>query len=59
MPLCHCGSGQSYESCCAPYVTGAEQAPTAEALMRSRYSAYVEHAIDYLGETLHPEDLLS
>ena len=23
--------------------------------MRSRYSAYVTHAIDYLGETLHPE----
>ena len=23
--------------------------------MRSRYSAYVEHAIDYLGETLHPD----
>ena len=23
--------------------------------MRSRYSAYVEHAVDYLGETLHPE----
>ena len=22
--------------------------------MRSRYSAYVEHAVDYLGETLHP-----
>lgn len=28
--------------------------PTAEALMRSRYAAYVEHAIDYLGDTLHP-----
>jgi SEC-C motif-containing protein len=27
---------------------------SAEALMRSRYSAYVERAIDYLGETLHP-----
>jgi SEC-C motif-containing protein len=23
--------------------------------MRSRYSAYVVHAIDYLGETLHPD----
>lgn len=22
--------------------------------MRSRYSAYIEHAIDYLGDTLHP-----
>ncbi len=52
--LCHCGSGQPYTGCCAPYVTGAEPAPTAEALMRSRYSAYVECNIDYLGETLHP-----
>jgi SEC-C motif-containing protein len=54
MQSCHCGSGQTYSTCCAPYVTGAELAPTAEALMRSRYSAYVEHAVDYLGETLHP-----
>ena len=55
MPFCHCGSGQPYEQCCEPFVTGACQAPTAEALMRSRYSAYVEGAIDYLGETLHPD----
>lgn len=55
MQLCHCGSGQPYSSCCAPYIKGEAIAPSAEALMRSRYSAYVEHAIDYLGETLHPE----
>ena len=54
MSPCHCGSGLSYSSCCEPYVTGAEKAPSAEALMRSRYSAYVEQRIDYLGETLHP-----
>ena len=54
MPSCHCGSGRPFNSCCAPYVGGTEVAPTAEALMRSRYSAYVEQAIDYLGETLHP-----
>ena len=55
MPFCHCGSGQPYQTCCEPYVTGQENAPTAEALMRSRYSAYVEGAVDYLGETLHPQ----
>jgi SEC-C motif-containing protein len=55
MQHCHCGSGQPYSSCCAPYIEGEAIAPSAEALMRSRYSAYVEHAIDYLGETLHPE----
>ncbi len=55
MQSCHCGSGQPYSSCCAPYVNGEAVAPTAEALMRSRYSAYCEHAIDYLGDTLHPD----
>lgn len=54
MQSCHCGSGQPYETCCAPLILGDAKAPTAEALMRSRYSAYVVGAIDYLGETLHP-----
>jgi SEC-C motif-containing protein len=54
MQSCHCGSGQPYETCCAPFILGNAKAPTAEALMRSRYSAYVVGAIDYLGETLHP-----
>ena len=51
---CHCGAGTSYEACCQPYVTGERDAPSAEALMRSRYSAYVEGAIDYIAETHHP-----
>ena len=55
MPPCHCGSGEPFEKCCGPVINGAQPAATAEALMRSRYSAYVEHAIDYLGETLHPK----
>ncbi len=54
MSECPCGSGRSYETCCGPLISGAEAAPTAEALMRSRYSAYVQCEIDYLGETLHP-----
>lgn len=55
MTSCHCGSGQSLTECCAPFINGVALPPTAEALMRSRYSAYVEHAIDYLGDTLHPD----
>jgi SEC-C motif-containing protein len=51
MKNCPCGSGLSYAECCEPYIKGALKPPTAEALMRSRYSAYVEHAIDYLIET--------
>jgi SEC-C motif-containing protein len=45
---CYCGSGKSFESCCAPYINGVQKAPTAVALMKSRYSAYVTHQADYL-----------
>lgn len=51
MKNCPCGTGRSYSECCEPYITGKEKAPTAEALMRSRYSAYVEHAVDYIINT--------
>jgi SEC-C motif domain protein len=55
MRNCPCGSGRDFADCCAPYLAGTQTPPTAEALMRSRYSAYVERQIPYLGETLHPE----
>ena len=51
MKQCPCGSGREYSSCCEQYIGGRVKAPTAEALMRSRYSAYVEHAIDYIINT--------
>ena len=51
MKPCPCNSGLSYSECCEPYISGAKNAPTAEALMRSRYTAYVEHAIDYIVDT--------
>ena len=51
MKKCPCGSGRSYSECCQPYITGKVKAPTAEALMRSRYTAYVEHEIDYIINT--------
>jgi SEC-C motif-containing protein len=50
---CHCGSGKSFESCCSPYINGIEKAPTALALMKSRYSAYATHQADYLLATTH------
>lgn len=40
--------------CCRPYHEG-KAAPTAEALMRSRYSAYVFHNSAYLHRTWHPD----
>lgn len=55
MPVanCYCGSGKPFASCCQPYLDTIEKAPTAEALMRSRYSAYCTHAGDYLVATTH------
>src|SRR5689334_18713851 len=47
-----CGSGVPERACCARYHAG-EPAPTAEALMRSRYTAYVRGEIDYLLRTHH------
>ena len=41
-----------YEQCCAPYHAGAA-APTAEALMRSRYCAYTMGLEAYLQATWH------
>lgn len=55
MANCHCGSGKSLDACCGPILDGTAKAETAEALMRSRYSAYVVANADYLGESLHPE----
>ncbi|MDR2793256.1 MAG: YchJ family protein [Treponema sp.] len=49
--ICPCGSGKDYAACCEPYITGARNPPTAESLMRSRYSAYAVHAIDYIINT--------
>ena len=51
MKPCPCGSGREYSDCCELYISGKANPPTAEALMRSRYSAYVEHEIDYIINT--------
>jgi SEC-C motif-containing protein len=50
---CPCGSGVTLAECCDPYHAGVA-APSAEALMRSRYSAYVLGLIDYLIDTTLP-----
>jgi SEC-C motif-containing protein len=44
-----------YAGCCGPYIDGGRPAPSPEALMRSRYTAYALGKIDYLYETLAPE----
>ena len=55
MTDCPCGSGQTLDSCCGRYLSGDVPAPTAEALMRSRYSAFATSNVDYLEQTLLPE----
>ena len=56
MAACPCGLPADYRQCCARFHAGAYylQAPTPEALMRSRYSAYVLGLRDYLLDTWHP-----
>jgi SEC-C motif domain protein len=48
--LCPCESGKTYNECCEPAHNGTPS-PTAEALMRSRYSAYVLGLEAYLLNT--------
>jgi SEC-C motif-containing protein len=50
MSTCPCGSGRAFETCCGPLLAGAP-APTAEALMRSRYTAFTRREFDYLENT--------
>lgn len=55
MSICPCGTQKEYSNCCEPFITGKIPAPNPEALMRSRYTAYVKVAAPYLKETLAPE----
>ena len=50
---CPCGSGAAFAHCCSPVLDG-EPAPTAEALMRSRFSAFVVGDEDHLFRSWHP-----
>ncbi|MGH1461611.1 MAG: YchJ family protein [Neptuniibacter sp.] len=52
---CPCGSGKPFQYCCEPIVQGQKNAPTAETLMRSRYTAFAMGAVDYLINTTAPE----
>lgn len=50
---CPCGSGKALAQCCEPYINGSATAPTAEALMRSRYTAYTQLNELYLLASWH------
>ena len=51
---CPCGSGEAFAACCGPLHAGTAKAATAEALMRSRYSAFALGDEAYLLRTWHP-----
>ena len=53
---CPCGLPATLQACCGRYHAGIA-APTPEALMRSRYSAYALGLTDYVRETWHPSSL--
>ena len=50
---CSCGSESYLGTCCLPYIQGKKRAPSAEKLMRSRFTAYTLHEVDYLYQTTH------
>ena len=51
---CPCGASAEYPACCGRYLDADLLPDTAEALMRSRYVAYVQGRADYLLRTWHP-----
>lgn len=50
---CFCGSKKTFASCCEPHIKNSIKPITAEALMRSRYTAYCTQTVDYLVATTH------
>ena len=56
MLLCPCHSGRTPDECCARFLAAdADEAPSPEALMRSRFTAFVRRDAEHLARTLHPD----
>lgn len=54
--LCPCGSSKNYTECCGLYISAGLDAPSPEALMRSRYTAFKNGNVAYIAKTqLSPE----
>lgn len=51
---CPCGTGRVLARCCGPVLAGGA-APTAEALMRSRYTAFAVGDVAHLARSWHPD----
>ncbi|SDD12674.1 YchJ family protein [Actinokineospora iranica] len=52
---CPCGTGLTYGECCGRAHSGAVPAGTAQALMRSRFTAFALGDADYLLRSWHPD----
>lgn len=51
---CPCTSGDLFDACCGPILAGERRAPTAERLMRSRFTAFARGDAEYLLRSWHP-----
>ncbi|WP_293695138.1 YchJ family metal-binding protein [uncultured Agrococcus sp.] len=51
---CPCGAGLTFGECCRPVHAGERDAPTAESLMRSRFTAFAVGDETYLLSSWHP-----
>ena len=56
MTACCCGSGVEFDQCCGAIISGTQKAQSAEALMRARYAAFVTKQVEFLHQSLHPEN---
>ena len=52
---CPCGSGDTFGACCGPLLRVERRAGTAEALMRSRYTAFATGDLEHALESWHPD----
>jgi SEC-C motif domain protein len=53
MEKCPCCSAKLYVDCCGPFLENKAKPLTAEALMRSRFTAYAKQNVDYIINTTH------
>lgn len=54
MENCYCCSGKTFAECCQPILERKAKPPTAECLMRSRFTAHCKLNIEYLINSTHP-----
>lgn len=52
---CPCGTDLPLDQCCGPALAGTTPPPTAEALMRSRYTAFVLADDEYVAASWHTD----